>query len=289
MVTLSSTGEVLAALQRARDVAITAYTLPPGRILDALAAAAGRGARVRVRLEGYIYKDDGSLSEQNSAAVGRLRAAGADARLVHQGAADGEPMLHLKSAIVDGTAFLDDRNWPDDGGDTIVRDDAAPDVALLRDAVEGREDSGSRAFSVEKRRSLALEARLIDGAGAGDEIAVESESFGAGNAVYAALDRAAQREAHVRVLVSAREAGATADERTAIAALERHGVQVRACDGDEKFALVNGTRGWIGSSNATTAFEHPDQLDWGARSDDPALLRHLAGAFASRWSAAQPV
>ena len=81
MLTLSSTPELLSSLKGARDVSLIAYTLPAGRVIDGLTAAAKAGAHVHVRLEGYIYKDDGSVAAANAAAIALLRAAGADAQL----------------------------------------------------------------------------------------------------------------------------------------------------------------------------------------------------------------
>ncbi|HTX56349.1 MAG TPA: phospholipase D-like domain-containing protein [Candidatus Acidoferrales bacterium] len=286
MMGLSSTGELLSALQSARDVSLIAYTLPSGRVLDGLVSAAKSGARVRVRLEGYIYKDDGTVSGANAAAIAALRAAGADARLVHPDAKARDAMLHCKAALVDGTLFLDDRNWPDDGADTIVRDDFASDAQIVRDAVAGREDAPTPFFAVAKRESLASEARLLHEAHRGDDVILESESFGADNRVYAALDAAGRAGAHVRLLVSARDLQGNANERGALEKLARDGVAVRVCDDDEKFAVVEGTRGWLGSSNATAAFDHPDQIDWGARTDAPPILDHLRQAFEQRWATA---
>lgn len=283
MLTLSSTGELLGALRRAHDIALTAYTLPSGRVLDGLVAAARGGARVRVRLEGEIYKDNGSIGMANDAAIRALRAAGADARLVHASAHSREPMLHAKTALVDGALFLDDRNWADDGQETMLRDDFAADARIVEDAVDGREDRATPFFSIAKRPSLASEARLLNEARSGDEVVIESESFGAGNRVYTALQAAAQRGAHVRLLVSTRDARGNTGEARALDRLRAEGVTVRTCDADEKFAVVAGARGWIGSTNASAAFDHPDQLDWGARTDEPGILRHLRDAFEARW------
>jgi len=287
--TLSSTGQFLSSLQDARDVSLIAYTLPAGRVLDGLTAAAKAGARVRVRLEGYIYKDDGSVGAANAAAIAQLRAAGADARLVHADANAPDAMLHCKAALVDGALFLDDRNWPDDGNDTILHDDFARDARIVRDAVDGREDAPTPFFAVAKRESLASEARLLREAHAGDDVIAESESFGADNRVYAAIDAAARAGAHVRLLVSARDLQGNANETGALAKLVRDGAQVRVVDADEKFAIVDGARGWMGSANATVAFDHPDQLDWGARTDAPAIVQHLRETFEARWLTARAV
>ncbi|MBV8637532.1 MAG: hypothetical protein JO322_05560 [Candidatus Eremiobacteraeota bacterium] len=286
MISLSSTTELVGALQHARDVTLTAYTLPQGAVLDALASAAKRGAHVRVRLEGYIYKDDGTVDAANADAIERLRGAGADAQLVHAAVDAPDPMLHLKGAVVDQSVFLDDRNWPDDGGDTIVRDDFALDAGMVRDAASGVEDRSTPFFSVRKRESLSSEARLINEAQKGDDVIIESESFGGANHVYTALDDAAKRGAHVRVLVAARELQGNANEQTAIDRLVHDGAAVRVCEADEKFAVVRESRGWLGSANATAAFDHPDQLDWGLRTDDANILTHLHAAFESRWTTA---
>ena len=285
--TLGSTNDLLRALDGAHDVALMAYTLPAGRVLDGLEAAAKAGAHVRVRLEGYIYKDDGSVGSANAAAIARLRAAGADARLVHPSKNATDAMLHSKAALVDGELFLDDRNWPDDGADTIVRDNFPSDARIVRDAFDAKEDPSTPFFSVTKRESLASEARLLDGARAGDDVIVESESFGASNRVYRAIERAARGGAHVRVLVNARDLQDNANERGALKKLAGDGVHVLVCDADEKLVVVDGARGWLGSANATAAFDHPDQLDWGARTDAPAIVSHLRQVFEERWSSAR--
>jgi hypothetical protein len=289
MMTLSSTAELLSRLENARDVSLIAYTLPKGRVLDGLSAAAKAGAHVHVRLEGYIYKDDGGVSAANTAAIDQLRAAGADAKLVHPSRRASDAMLHCKAALVDGTLFLDDRNWPDDGADTIVRDDFSRDAAIVADAVAGHEDAPTPFFAVAKREALASEARLLNEAHAGDDVIAESESFGANNRVYSALDALGRAGAHVRLLVSVRDMQANANERGALKKLSTDGVEVRVVDADEKLAIVRGARGWIGSANATGAFDHPDQLDWGARTDAPSIVAHLSKAFDQRWRSAAPL
>jgi phosphatidylserine/phosphatidylglycerophosphate/cardiolipin synthase-like enzyme len=289
MLTLSSTPELLSSLKGARDVSLIAYTLPAGRVLDGLTAAAKAGAQVRVRLEGYIYKDDGSVTVANAAAIAQLRAAGANAQLVHPQQNAPDPMLHCKAALVDGALFLDDRNWPGDGADTIVRDDFPRDAQIVDDAVAGKEDSPTPYFAVGKRESLASEARLLHEAHRGDDVIVESESFGANNGVYRAIDALGLQGAHVRLLVSTRDMHGNANEQGALKKLAADGVGVRVVDADEKLAVVDGARGWIGSANATVAFDHPDQLDWGARTDALPILAHLRQTFEERWQSAQPL
>ncbi len=287
MMRMSSTGDLIAALRGARDVRLVAYMLPSGRVLDGLIQASRAGAHVSVRLEGDIYKDGGGVSAINRAAIAELQAAGADAALAHTSQDAPGSMLHLKAALVDGALFLDDRNWLDDGGDTVVRDDDERDAAMVDDALAGRCDRASPCFAVAKRQSLASEARLLDAGRRGDDAIVESESFGAGNSVFSALDDLAQRGGHVRLLVNARDLAGNARERGALARLRADGVDVRVSDVAEKFAVLDGSRGWLGSANATVAFDRPDQLDWGARTDAPDVIAHLRQAFDERWRGAR--
>jgi hypothetical protein len=283
MIGLSSTDGLLSAMRNAKSIAFTAYTLPQGRVLDGLIAAAERGVKVRVRLEGWIYKGD----QDNLAVIKRLSSVGADAQLEHTQQKDGRRLLHMKSAIVDDALFLDDRNWPDDDRDTIVRDDFRQDIAAVRAADETIVKKEGSIFSVYKRDSLFNEAKLLWAARRGDNVIVETEAFGNGNVAYRALAAASRAGAHVRVLVSARDLENNSSERRAIAKLAGPNIEFRACDGDEKFAIVNGGRGWVGSSNLSGAFDHPDQIDWGLRTDDAQILAHASYAFDQRWKSSR--
>lgn len=283
MLSLSSTGDVVHAVRASHRVALLAYVLRPGPVEDALLAAARRGAQVTVRLEGAPRFDpDGTLLQQNRDAVRALAIAGADARLV------SGRTLHAKAIETDRDVFLDDRNWPADGEDTIVRDDFARDRRIVDAAVRGRDAPADACFAMHKREALAFEARLLANPARPDDVVVESESFGNANRVYAQLERLGDAGAAPRVLVSSRDLQSSPRERAAIVALERHGVRVRAIDADEKFALA-GTRAWIGSANASAAFDRPDQLDWGARTDDATIVAALRARFEQRWAAASDV
>ncbi len=288
MIILSSADEVVAALHTARNIALAAYTLRPGPVERALIAAARRGAHVRVRLEGRPFNDaQGQLLTENRHTVAALRAAGADARLVDEKAGSGAP-LHAKAAVVDERVFLDDRNWADDGAETIVQDTFTADRDAAKDAVQDEGDSPERWFATRKHDALTLEARLLRGALKDEDVVVESESFGTANGVYSALDALARSGARPRLLVSSRDLVENVRERKALDTLQRDGVQVRTIDSDEKFALA-GSRAWLGSANATAAFAKPDQIDWGVRTDDGALIAHLRKTFEDRWSVSTPL
>jgi len=274
MTTLTSGATFVAALRRSNDIRLCAYTLSPGRVLDALVEAAERGARVCVRLAADPYGGDG-IVRSNLAAIARLVDAGADA------ASASGSRLHLKAAIVDDVAYFDDRNWPSRGNDTVVRDDAVRDVSAVRAVFAGCRPPPDARVALEKRAALAREVLVIDQARRGESIIVSTESFGAGNGVYAALGRAARRGAHVRVLVNAAIARENPAERRAIAALQREGISIRAGSSSEKFAVTGG-RVWVGSANATVDVAR--QLDWGVALSDPRVACRERRAFEMRWA-----
>ncbi len=283
MVRLTSQSAMTSALERAHDVTLVAYLLPRGRVFDALAAALQRGAHVTVRLEGHPYADaHGGIRRLNRSVVDELKRAGADARLVRERGSDES--LHAKAALIDGALYVDDVNFSSGDAGTVLRDDSRRDARALRDAVAGRVDAPSREFAWRKRDALSLEARLLAGARSRDDVIVESESVGIGNAVYSRLERLGRAGRSPRLLVS-REA-LSGRERSRLARLAANGVRVRVCASNEKFALA-GDRAWTGSANATSAYPNPNQLDWGARTRDRAIVAHLRDRFESRWQSAR--
>lgn len=281
MLALSSLSRVAAAIERARSVTLVAYLLPRGTIVDALADAARRGARVTVRLEGKPYFDSsGGVARLNRAVVDELARAGADAHLVDD---DGtKPQLHAKAVLVDGTLYLDNVNFARSG--TILRDDRRADARALRDAVADRIDPPTRSFALRKVDALRLEAAALDAARRRDRIEVETESAGSGNAVYARLERLGRAGLRPRLLVS-REA-LTTKERSLLHRLQSSGVRVRVCASNEKFAVA-GRNAWLGSANATSPFPDTQQLDWGARTKSRSIASYLRARFEARWQSAR--
>lgn len=266
MVALSSQHRLAAAIEHARDVALVAYLLPRGAVRRALQIAARRGARVTVRLEGRPSIDArGGIARTNARAVAELRACGADARLVDE---DGRaPQLHIKSARVDRALYLDDVNFA--RGGTLLR-------------VSGRIPAGS--LACRKRAALDLEARMLQTARG--RVRVETESLGSGNAVYARLERLGRAGKRPELLVARR--AVTVKERVLADRLRQNGVDVRACESDEKLAVA-GARAWIGSANATWAYGTPDQIDWGLRTQSARLAGALRRRFEERWRTAREI
>ena len=288
MISLCSTGAVVAALQHASAASLSAYILRPGSVEDALLDAARRGARITVRLEGQPYDDaQGTLLAGNRTAVETLRAAGADAKLVDESASSGAA-LHAKMLVTDDALYLDDRNWAGDGEETVVRDTFPQDRSMAQTAIAGDAGPPSPFFATRKHDALASEARLLRSARSDEDVIVESESFGAYNAAYYALDDLARDGGKPRVLVAGRELKSNAKELASLQTLVRDGASVRVTTADEKFTIA-GARGWIGSANLSAAFDRPDQIDWSVRTDDPGIVAHERAAFETRWQNAQPL
>ncbi len=290
MIALDTAAGFARALTGAREVALCSYTLRPGAVLGALVAAAQRGAAVSVRLERDPLDDAaGTLHRANAAAIDALRAAGASAQLT----APGEPVLHLKAAVVDGTAWLDDRNWAGGGAERVLRDDDADDVAAVASAVSGRPGADGH-LATTKSGAQRLEADAI--AHAGDvPLDVESESFGNGT-IYNALLHRAQAGRPTRLIVAGREVDEPGNhaERAKLRRLAALGVEIRVGDPkrgelDEKMA-VSSADAWLGSANATYARgEAGAQRDWGMATRRPEIVDALRAAFARNWTAAVPL
>ncbi len=280
-VSLAAPGELLAAIATAKSVALCAYVLPPGNaVARALEAAADRGASVSVTLDDSPYFGarwkDAPAPDPNLGSAAALRAHGVTVRLSQP----PEPSMHLKAAVIDGRAFLDDRNWATSGHSTIVETRDGEAVAAIADAIAERPRSQSD-LALQKSAALALEAATIRG-GSGDRVDVVTESFGASD-ISAALAERARAGATVRLAVDARVLAGDVHgrERAAIARLAASGVEVRALNTAEKFAVA-GDRVWLGSANATVG--DGAMLDWGIRSADARLGGTLEAAFEVAWS-----
>ena len=250
-------------------------------MMRALEGAAKAGSHVKVRLEAMPYADKGGrLARLNRDTVAKLRATGADARLVDR---FGRHLNHMKAAVVDGVAFLDDRNWPTSSRNTIVADDDQRDVRVVRDGMRGKVES-TPTVAVTKGAALSQEAGLLSTAGRQRGVSIETESFTAGTAPYRAMQKLALREVPVRLLIC--EHDLKPATLGAARALARDGVTVRVTRSAEKFAVA-GDRAWIGSANAT--YGRDDQIDWGAKITVPAVCTQLRARFNSTWRYARPL
>jgi len=259
MLALSSTDAVLERLAAGKDIALEAYTVH-GPILRAIEAAARRGAHVAVRLEARPF-EDAKLAAENARLTKELRADGADATL--------QEGLHAKEISIDGTLFLDEKNWH--AGDVVLSDDDPAEAASIPQT---------------KRMALEQEAQLLAGARTGDRVIVESESFGSGNAVYWQLKKLAESGAAPRLLVSERDLRGDRRERRILEDLIRDGVRVRVCKDSAKLAAA-GDSVWLGSANATYAGGKWDMTDWGLRTNRAAIVETVRSRLDEQWNRAK--
>ena len=283
MIAMIDAREFVRAVAAAHRIALSAYHLAPdGPVRAALIDAARSGADVGIRLQANPYGSDGERQgRENAATVAAVNAAGGHAELV---GGVGQTPWHMKAALVDGVAYLDDRNWAADGKETILRATDADDVGVVARTLAGTPARDGH-LRTTKHDAIALESELIRDA-RGTPVAVETESFGLG-AIYADLLHRAEAHEPTRLLVSSLElAEPAADrERRALGRLAAAGVAVRSVENDEKIAVA-GERAWVGSANATYANGPAgDQIDWGLTTRVPTLVNDLRAAFERNWSA----
>lgn len=270
---LSSVPRVLARVAGAHDVVFGAYFLPPGgAAAGALLQAARGGAHVAVTVQADPYRNP--YGARGNAAVAReLRAAGAEVTLLPS---DQAP-FHLKAAVCDGIAYLDDRNWTKRGPEIVLSDDDPRDAALVRDALAGRGGGADAALALRKDEALRRELELVENAGA-QPVIVETERV-----ATSPLTRALQRRAlagEPTTLIVGRAKHRSRTEAHAIAQLKHDGVDVRVGGTNEKLALAGDTA-WIGSVNATgVSGRNAGQLEWGTLTRDPALVAAVRESLA---------
>ncbi len=269
---LSSVPDVLTRIASAHDVAFGSYFLTRGPVRDALAGAARHGAHVAVTLQADPYRGSGQRAPESAASARVLREAGAHVSLL---ARDQVP-FHLKAAVCDGVAYLDDRNWTQRGPEIVIADDDPRDVALLRDALAGHGGEDAT-LATRKDEALRRELALIESAPHAPVI-VETERIGT-SPISAALRRHARGGAPT-TLVLGRARDRSPREVATIALLAGDGVVVREGGSNQKLALAGDTA-WIGSGNATAAFGRgAGQVEWGMVTRDPALVGAVGSALA---------
>jgi phosphatidylserine/phosphatidylglycerophosphate/cardiolipin synthase-like enzyme len=261
MLRLSSTGSAIAQIATAKTVSLEAYTLH-GPVLRALEDAARRGAHVVVELE-RTPDDSGNrhLKRENARVAAELRRAHVDVKL--------DDPIHAKTIFVDGTLYLDEKNW--NAGDIVLRDDDAAEAASI---------------PMTKHEALAEESRLLAQTKAGDGAIVESESFGSGNATYSALKALGLAGEAPRLLVSENDLRGSQRERAALEHLVRDGVRVRVCKDSAKLA-ASGKRAWLGSANATFAGGRWDMTDWGLCTGNADIVNAVRTRLETAWQSAK--
>jgi len=261
---LSSVPDVITRIASAHDVAFGSYFLTRGPMRDALVRAARRGAHVAVTLQADPYRGSGSRGPESAASARVLARAGAAVVLFPR---ERIP-FHVKAAVVDGVAYLDDRNWTQRGPEIVVADDDPTDVALVRDALVGL-GGADATLATRKDTALDREVALIESVPRGS-VVVETEHVG-NTPLSSALRRHARAGAPTTlVLGTARDRPDT--ETAAIARLVGDGVVLREGGSNQKLALA-GDSAWIGSGNATATFgREGGQLEWGLVTRNAAVV-----------------
>lgn len=276
MVSLSSTARMLASLRSASKVTFSSYFLKPGPVVDALLEAAARPhSAVHVRLEANLFGGSKSMDPENQDAFCLLKDAGIDVQLVE------EPDLHMKAAVCDGVAFLDDRNW-NTHGDTIVRDDTRSHVKALRDAILQRDSAAPGNLRLTKTGALYAEAHMLRAKHV-REVDVETEFLG-GSPVSKALRDLRAKNVRCRVLISAQAYKRGGPTSHAAHSLAKIGVDVRIAKANEKLAVA-GTHAWVGSANASSTHPFPDAVEWSLTTPNPHVVRGIRARFNENWRA----
>jgi phosphatidylserine/phosphatidylglycerophosphate/cardiolipin synthase-like enzyme len=221
---LTSIDAVVAAIEGGRNVRLDAYVIENRRLIGALEHAAAGGASVEVHLCAKPHDED-RLGDRNRRLARELQAFGVQ---VTSDPAFGRGSRHDKVAVVDGTAYFDDRNWRTDDAAILCEPSAAARPLQTKAAV------------------LSEEARLISNGG-GHDVLVSTESLGAGPVVDALVERA-RRGDRVRLIYNPAES--TRTQASALERLRSAHVEIEQSAENHKLAIV-GNVAWMGSANAT--------------------------------------
>ena len=245
--------DVVTAIDAEKNgIAVSSFLLEPyGPVAQALIRARKRGVTVAVWLPASPYDPQGMVRKANSETETALRAVGG--KVIYTSF-----NLHLKSVMVHGATFLDDRNWAKSGKQVILVDKFPADQEAILKSLQGGRGQTSLLTTI-KSDSLDREARII--ALGGHPLNIETESFNDGP-ISQAIIQAISQGADVQLIVasnefkSAKEQAFVADM---IARANGH-LKVNVSSNSEKMA-ISGSSCWVGSTNATSGVE--DQVDWG--------------------------
>ncbi len=246
----------------------------------ALDAAAKNGANETVILPQEEQSEDASDANQ-------LAADGAQI-IYDQGSST--PPLHAKLAVVDGTAYLDGRNW--DSTDVVISDTYAADFTAIENALALSPTSSTNLDTL-KSNALTREANMITSAGAGPGTTIRfmTESFSTGaSSVISALEAAAQNGATIEVCVLSSYVSGNSSEQNLLTTLKsppyNMNVRLNPNSGSEKMTLIsNETTAWFGSSNATsTSSMASNYIDWGLTVSDPTVITSLQQYYDSTFA-----
>jgi hypothetical protein len=265
-----------------KSIRFSTYLLDPSSTLEqALVNAAQGGASVEVSLPSDSYVQSlGDVYEEDMESAQNIANAGGSVMWDAGTQSPNAEPLHAKLAIVDGTAYLDGRNW--DSTDIIVSDTGADDLVAIGNAI-ALNPTDSPPLDTIKQDALSLETTFITNT-SGSTIDYMTESFGAGNVANALIARA-QLGATVHAIVL--KSDVSTSEKTTLTQMQQAGIDVELNpgSGSEKLAIV-GTTAWFGSSNSTAGV--PYQIDWGAVFSDSSVITTLQSYFDATLATCSP-
>jgi hypothetical protein len=278
-VELVDLAHVAADIERSTTVTLSAYSLSArGRVAKALVAAANRGGRMWLVLDGAGMA--GAMRSNRATAAALCAATGGrntSSRIDQDLATLCEGRLridmtryalHMKAAVLEDAIYVSDRNWTSSRRSLILALPSAMRTIVERAILGAAGTSGS--LTTRKADSLAAEATLLR-SNRSRRVLLESESFGRSAIADALVARAGAGD-DVTLVVARFEYGRSRTERALLSDMARHGVHVFTATSDEKIAVA-GDSVWIGSANATAGV--PNQIDWGFWTDDHALAMAL--------------
>jgi hypothetical protein len=256
-----------------KNIRFSTYVLSPTSTLEAaLVNAAKSGATVVVDLPSDAYVQTlGTVYQEDQQSAANIQAAGGSVLWDAGTQSPNNEPLHAKLAIVDGTAYLDGRNW--DSTDVILSETGSADLTAIGNAL-ALNPTDSPYLDTIKQDALSVETTFIANA-AGSTIDYMTESFGAGNVANALIARA-QAGATVHVIVLKSDTSASSD--TVLTQLKNAGadVELNPGTGSEKMAII-GSYAWFGSSNSTTGAAY--QIDWGMVTGQSSVISTLQANF----------
>jgi phosphatidylserine/phosphatidylglycerophosphate/cardiolipin synthase-like enzyme len=234
------------------------------------------------------------LEEQSDDATDANQLAKDGAHIFYDQAATTPP-LHAKLAIVDGSAFLDGRNW--DTTDIVISDTNPSDFTAITNALN-LDPTSSTNLDTLKSLALQREANYLTAAApaSGATVRFMTESFSASaQNVISALETAAQNGATVEVVVLSSYVTGNSGEMSLLTTLKsapyNMSVRLNPASGSEKIMLASTSpsTGWFGSTNATDASYNDDNyIDWGLTVTDPNELSALQTYFDTVYGESTP-
>jgi hypothetical protein len=282
--------DVYDAVSESRNVVIIASLLEPNStMVQRLKEASRSGATVSVGIEAPMTIDDTHASRKmrkdTAETASDLALNGVNVHWIAP--------AHVAVAIFDDALYVCNHDWPAEIPDNqfVMRDTIRYHRALVEQAFTDFVHAPSHDDRLWMRKGLALDAEAgIIAARTSAEVDVMTSMLDAKTLVYQAIQQRAKDDDRPRLLISSSVYRVSADERSAIAELQREGVEVRLGEPQENVA-IDGYNVWYGSEPATIADIkwsdiHRPPLDIAFAVQSPDLAGRVHADFVRAWEAA---